>query len=550
MEDIGKIDLSKLVSVKKLEEQLENQRTIKNKKESGDGLFKIVDGLIIGLFFVTVMAFSLLFLCFLVNRPFSSGFISGFTLFRLSRNLVNIAYFTGFLCLFGSLSWISCLLLEKIYSSRVNVFSVTFACVTLSGGSVGISLLIMQIAGFLFGIDYSNGYLGVATLLSLGIFIASAAATFLLIDTDIFGQSGRDIDAGIFKIKKEGDQKDVRIDLIESSDKFMARVQNDKISETDKERYKLEINEQLAGRKKIKEMFSSVILMWSLIIASPLVIPIILYAPSLDSVNSLIYLIMAVINLFNGSSYAMKIWIIFLVGAANWVFSFFIHAVSFASGAILGEVRLNRVPHFDSIFKKLSFGFRNIVISSFKRSFIISVTNIIQVIWNFPFELFRSPNIKGLDHRTIIKKLFPPINFIISIASMFFSGIFSFFTAFKQFKLGMYTLEQIKKTDISSFDKDNESYLITCTVIFSILISIFVIISIIAYAWYTYDIVQLKDFYIRIISKMDIFSTRTWLCILYLIFMILFVVVPSTVEIIKGRSFLAKDLIIDRILIA
>lgn len=543
-----KLKLSSFAEFDKIEDQIKKQRTLKDKTDKKPGAFtRIMNQIVLGAFFLSVGITILILLAFLFRKTESVDYISEFIVYKACKNILLATYVAGFVSLTGLLSYGAAASIQKIYTVDLNYWTILMKCLCLIGGAVGLSVGIMQVLGFVFRIDYGDSYEAVGIFASLSIFLITSIVEFV-INKDIYLASTKDIDKGELRIKGSGDIEDVKIDLLENEEKVINLAGDEDISDAHKERYRKKARDLIIGKNNITKGFVCAITVWAIIVISPLAIPMALYLPSTIQMDRLHQIMEDLIQFMNKSTLPMKFGLLVLLGLVNWIFSVFIHFVSFLTGAVLGELRTNSSMIKENLSKKIALSYKEIILNQFNRTFIMSSTNIILSVWYFPFELFKEPTSNILDHRTVTKKALPLASLVMSLSSMLFSGIFSLFSAFKQINLGMYTVEQIKKGDIASFDKNWESYLGTCIGIFCIIMGALILMGMIFAFWYDYDINGLREFYTRIITKMDIFTFRTWILLAYMVLMILFVVMPTTFEIIYGRSRLTKDLVIDKVL--
>ncbi|KAI5191619.1 hypothetical protein NEMIN01_1603 [Nematocida minor] len=542
------IKLSNFAPYKKIEEQIQSQGKLKYIKGKKTTLQSIVHFLVLTVFAISSVLLFVYAGFLLFDSARATDFISVLSLYRMAKAVrITVEFSAWVSSIFAILYGIS-KFLEGFYSRQIKPVTTLIACIFGLAESVGISVGIMALLTRFWDADFGNSFVAVSTLASLSIFFTYITISVVYFREILLEEKIKDIDDPEFKITSKDGFKDVKIDIIKNMEKFEEITGSKDLSEDKKKVYEREINKLNEGKADIKTKFATVIAVWAAVIFAPLTVPILLC--NINSCAEALTYLSKFALWYSKEPLLGKAFYLAVITAINWFFSVFVHSASFCAGAVLGEVRLGSgiVTLEKNIKEKMLGELPNIIVNNFKQICISSSTiNLLYAICTFPLSIIKSGY--RAKAKSVASIFIEGINTILCLCSIMFSGFMSFFSAFKHFKLGMYSKEQIPVIDKTIFDADWKSYIYTCTVMFVIASVVLMILAAVFSTLYSIDSPVVTRFCENLLEKMNSVSLRALAVIFYTIFMILFCLIPTTVEIIKERPAVGRSFVERRILI-
>ncbi|KAI5160152.1 hypothetical protein NEAUS03_0919 [Nematocida ausubeli] len=561
MRDIN-IKSEKLHPYKDIEKQIGAQTLMRfNKKEDGTLLYCTK----IGLCVLLGVAVASMFIGS-IGMLFNSNFISSLFNIKLLPYtalqvlVTNMTMFTWMSTIAFGVFGISNLL-EKIYSIKFNLFSTIAGVILTTCGSAGLSTGVFWILTSVIGMQFSGNIAAIWAFGSLFTFITLLSFVLLYFKDFFFTLNPNDLDKGEFKLTSDGPAPDLDIDLLSPSGKGpRVNVIGEKpsdhklnvadgqepdanlIKKEDKQIYQGEANALIRRRNYVKIHFSDVMAFWAATMTFPLGFLLFIFAPT--SGAQLIEMMSGLGGWFLNASGLKQFLFVMSIGAMNWIFSVFVRLSSLAFGSILGYYQNKNQSTWSNVVEGVSSQAENVVFTGFKESIFVSVLSALYSSFFFLTSLFKRRVTTG-DKINFASSL---VCLLISTFTMFFSGFLSFFDAFKYIKIGMYPSELIKVADMSVYDNNWKSYLTTCLIMLT-LVAILLLVAWAAFTlWGGVNPIAMKFAIPKKFGILSDLSMRVYILGLYSLFMLSFVIIPTIVEVMKGRPDVAKDLIFYKLL--
>ncbi|OAG29146.1 hypothetical protein NEIG_01431 [Nematocida sp. ERTm5] len=453
--------------------------------------------------------------------------------------------------------------IEYLYSLDTHLFSTVSASVLIACGSVGWATLIMRACSGIFGIWFNDYYMCVWTLTSLSTFICTVGIVLNYYSRFFFTANANDIDKPLFDIKSDEPVPDLKIDILDQntnapnniylvgekpSDQILNVTEGTAIPtasqalEKGRATFQEESNKIITGQKNIKKYFTDYIIYWALIIGFPFI-----FLPLLAgtfSFTSGIHWITLMSTWFNSTTKINQVFFFLIIGTLNWIFSVFVRVVSLICGSCIGVYRYSENSKFTDVYNKISTIGSKFIFTSFKETLLVTSVN---TVFSLCFLLSSLGKLISGSSNGISIALYMLI-LSISIIMTFFSSIVSLFSAFKYVKLGMYPSSLAEYANMSSLDTDWKSYLTMCMIL---CLTVVFLLLVFGSAFSALGINPYRIFITNTgpTSMLKTISSKVYLIIGYSILMLLFVIIPSIFEIVKSRPGLAKDLVINKVLL-